>query len=470
MGSLLSSQRRKRERLEDHDDEIFQNVTSKRIRMSDGYDNIGTQLISTLPDEISYQILARVPRVWYKNLKSVSRTWKSVITGTEIHRVRRELGTMEEWLYVLEKNVNDRFIWHALDPKSGVWQKLPSMPNLANKEESRRGLSSFIMRNISGSDLLKGWFGRRCSSSQLPFCGCAVGAADGCLYVLGGFFKGLAMNCVWKYDPCSDAWYEVSSMNIGRAFCKTGVLQNKLYAVGGVTRDRGVLMPLHSAEVFDPSTGLWTQVATMPFSKAQVLPEALLSDFLKPIATGMTMYLGKLCVPQSLYSWPFFVDIGGEMYDPEAENWIEMPRGMGEGWPARQAGTKLSVVVNEELYTLDPSTSLEDSKVMRYNSQQDVWQVVVSRIPISDFSDSESPYLLSGLQGKLNVIAKGLHNGHHQNIVLQADMRKAASLSNSTPSSLQGENNPNAEADIWEIIACHNFGMSELVSCQVLLN
>ena len=64
---------------------------------------------------------------------------------------------------------------------------------------------------------------------------------------------------------------------------------------------------------------------------------------LKPIATGMTAFRGKLCVPQSLYSWPFFVDVGGEAYDPATDSWLEMPNGMGDGWPARQAGTKLRV-------------------------------------------------------------------------------------------------------------------------------
>ena len=66
-----------------------------------------------------------------------------------------------------------------------------------------------------------------------------------------------------------------------------------------------------------------------------------LADLLKPIATGVTSYRGKLYVSQSFYSWPFAVDVGGEIFDPETNSWEQMPTGMGEGWPARQAGTKL---------------------------------------------------------------------------------------------------------------------------------
>jgi hypothetical protein len=108
----------------------------------------------------------------------------------------------------------------------------------------------------------------------------------------------------------------------------------------------------------------------MPFSKAQVLPTAFLADMLKPIATGLTSYMGRLCVPQSLYSWPFFVDVGGEIYDPETNSWVEMPNGMGEGWPARQAGTKLSVVVDGELYAFDPSSSLDSGKIKVYDQEK----------------------------------------------------------------------------------------------------
>ncbi|KAF9623128.1 hypothetical protein IFM89_037644 [Coptis chinensis] len=98
--------------------------------------------------------------------------------------------------------------------------------------------------------------------------------------------------------------------------------------------------------------GYGPAIPSMPFSKAQLLPTTFLADMFKPIATGMTTYRGRLCVPQSLYSWPFFVDVGGEVYDPESNTWLEMPSGMGDGWPARQASTKLSVVVEEELYAL----------------------------------------------------------------------------------------------------------------------
>ncbi|KAF8369506.1 hypothetical protein HHK36_032475 [Tetracentron sinense] len=474
MGSFLSLAGTKARTSEYH--EVSQSETCKRQRTSSSFCEENPRLIPNLPDEISIQILARLPRLRYLNAKLVSRSWKTAITSPELFNLRKELGTTEEWLFILTKVDDDKLLWHALDPSSRKWQRLPPMPNVAYEEKSR-GLSGFRMWNVVGSsikiaDVIRGWLGRKDALDRMPFCGCAIGAVEGCLYVLGGFSRASTMRCVWRFDPVLNVWSEVTSMSMGRAYCKTGILNNKLYVVGGVSRGRGGLTPLQSAEVFDPRTGIWSEVPSMPFSRAQVLPTAFLADMLKPIATGMTSYRGKLCVPQSLYSWPFFVDVGGEIYDPETNSWIEMPIGMGEGWPARQAGTKLSVVVDGELYAFDPSSSLDSGKIKIYDYQEDAWKVVVGKVPICDFTDSESPYLLAAFLGKLHVITK---DANHNIAVLQADphnhLGSFPSPSSSHPADSLHEHSDllvESETEVWKVIAARNFGSAELVSCQVL--
>ncbi|XVE49586.1 hypothetical protein DITRI_Ditri01bG0093700 [Diplodiscus trichospermus] len=460
--------------------EVSRNETCKRQKLSLCLFDENPRLIPILPDEISYQILARIPRINYLNVRLVSRAWKVAIMSTELFNIRKELGTVEEWLYILTKVEGEKLLWYALDPLSRRWQRLPPMPNVAFEDESRKGLASLRMWNLVGSsikiaDVIRGWFGRKDTLDRMPFCGCAIGAVDGCLYVLGGFSRASALRCVWQYNPVLNSWSEVSSMSTCRAYCKTGILNNKLYVVGGVTRGPGGLTPLQSAEVLDPHTGIWSQIPSMPFSKAQVLPTAFLADLLKPIATGMTSYRGRLFVPQSLYCWPFFVDVGGEVYDPEVNSWVDMPVGMGEGWPARQAGTKLSVTVDGELYALDPSSSLESARIKVYDYQDDAWKVVLGEVPIPDFTDSESPYLLAGLLGKLHVITKDANNNIS---VLQTDVQNHFTSLPSSSSSLSdnssgvhaesAESATALETDLWRVIATMRTGSSELVSCQTL--
>ncbi|XP_022763738.1 F-box/kelch-repeat protein At1g22040-like [Durio zibethinus] len=460
--------------------EVSQSEACKRQKLSSCLCEENQRLIPSLPDEMSYQILARIPRINYLNVRLVSRAWKAAIMSTELFNIRKELGKSEEWLYILTKVEGDKLLWYGLDPLSRRWQRLPPMPNVAFEGETRKGLTSLWMWNAMGSsikiaDVIRGWLGRKDALDRMSFCGCAVGAVDGCLYVLGGFSRASAMSCVWQYNPVLNSWSEVSPMSTGRAYCKTGILNNKLFVVGGVTRGRGGLTPLQSAEVFDPHSGIWSQIPSMPFSKAQVLPTAFLADLLKPIATGMTSYRGRLFVPQSLYCWPFFVDVGGEVYDPELNSWVEMPVGMGEGWPARQAGTKLSVTVDGELYALDPSSSLESAKIKVYNYQDDAWKVVVGEVPIPDFTDSETPYLLAGLLGKLHVVTKDANNNISvQQTDVQNHFTSLPSASSSSSDESSGVHAESAESatviktDLWTDIATRTVRSSELVSCQTL--
>lgn len=458
--------------------EVLQGDACKRQRLLSSSCEGNSRLIPALPDEISIQIIARVPRIHYLNLKLVSHGWKAVVGSSELYCVRKELGTAEEWLYMLTKVKNDKFLWHALDPLSGIWQRLPPMPKVRFENETKKGMAAVPLQmwNMMGSsvriaDAIMSWLGRKDSLERMPFCGCSIGVVNGCIFAVGGFSRASAMKSVWQYDPVNNSWTEASPMLVARAYCKTGVLNNKLYVVGGVTRGRGGLSPLQSAEVYDPHTGMWSQLPNMPFTKAQSLPTAFLADLLKPIATGMTSYRGRLLVPQSLYCWPFFVDVGGEVYDPNINSWLEMPIGMGEGWPARQAGTKLSITVDDNLYALDPSNSLDNAKIKVYDYEGDTWRVTTGDVPIYDSIDSESPYLLAALLGKLHIITK---DANHNITVMQADKQNDLAISQSVLSSPDNSSREHAESsaetdtEIWRVLATRSGRSVELVSCQSL--
>jgi len=479
MGSLFSMTNTKSNQSEPK--EISCNETCKRQRMSAATAEECPRLIPNLPDELSIQIIARLPRVCYYNIRLVSRKWKATIMSSELYKVRKEIGTTEEWLYLLVRDMENKLLWHALDPRSGIWQRLPVMPSVVDVENSRKGSSRFWMWNmvegIRIAEIIRGLLGRKDALDDMPFCGCSFGAVDGCLYVLGGFSKASTMKSVWRYDPIQNVWKKIDSMSTGRAYCKTGILNNKLYVVGGVSQGQAGLIPLRSAEVFDPFTDTWSDVPSMPFSRAGVLPTVFLADMLRPIATGLTSYKGRLYVPQSLYSWPFFVDVGGEIYDPETNSWIEMPNGMGEGWPIKQAGTKLSVVVNDELYAFDPSNSVDNGRIKVYDEGEDAWKVVIGKVPVYDFSNSESSYLLAGFHGKLHFIAK---DSKRDIAVLQAvpcsNLDYSASASTSTPPSPKFMEDDElfidsaAETDtvVWVEVANKSFGQAELINCQVI--
>ncbi|KAJ8464207.1 hypothetical protein OPV22_026759 [Ensete ventricosum] len=441
----------------------------KRLRMSSNYDSGNTRLIPRLPDEISLEILARVPRICYLNMKMVSRRWRAALSGAEVYQSRKAIGRTEEWVYILTKVEEGKPAWHALDPLSGRWQRLPPMPNPQNFRLWPRVLMD---PSTKFADTVRGWLGTTGTSINMPFYGCGVGTVDGCLYVLGGLSSSSsAIKSVWRYDPCANSWQESSPMTTGRAFCKTSVLDDKLYVVGGVTRGDKGLTSLRSAEVYDPRTGLWAPVPSMLFSK-----------FTRPVAAGATTYKGRLCVPQNLYCYPFYVDVGGEMYDPKSDTWVDMPAGMGKGWPGKQAeaslsiGSNLSTVLNGELYALDPC----GAQIKVYDEEDDAWKAVMGRVPVHNWSNFGAPYMLVSLLGKLHVIAKEFNNDTR---VLRADPKHSCSSSSSSSSSSSaavavaaatffssqnGDKLAEAEPNLWEVIAAKNFGTAQFVACRVL--
>jgi hypothetical protein len=433
------------------------------------------QFIPGIPDELSLGILARLPRSCHFSLRLVCKRWKRAFSSHSLFSLRKELLLTEEWLYLLIRRSDESLAWHAVDPSTGMWHKLPPMPDMACGGDDLDPSSSSSASSPAATSSAHTWlafvfkefmralFGHRESAEKAAFYGCAAGSIDGCLYILGGFTKTSATRSVWLYDPCANAWKEAASMGCARAYCKTAFVCGKLYAVGGVNRGRAGLTPLQSAEVYDPSANIWTSIPDMPFSKAQLLPAAFPADMLKPIATGMAAYRDRLFVPQSLYSWPFFVDVGGEVFDPMAGMWSEMPRGMGEGWPAKQAGTKLSAVVNGHLYALEPTGSLDGCKVKVYDSEADSWKIVLKKVPILlDFSESESPYLLAGFKNKLRILTKDINDCV---VVLGADIdSEVAPVTNPSGNGTASE----TEADRWKTVAKKHFGSVELVACQVL--
>ncbi|KAL8209531.1 hypothetical protein R6Q57_006263 [Mikania cordata] len=177
---------------------------------------------------------------------------------------------------------------------------------------------------------MMGWLGWKDNSHHFLFCGCATGAVDGCLYILGGFALDSPMAGVLKYDLVSNSWSKENPMSIGRDYCETRELNNKLFFVGVFRREHGLLTSLYSAEVYDPQTGLWSDLPSISFSKAHML---------------------ELHILLGLFFWPYYFDQAGEVYDPETNSWVDMPIGMSDG--LHVVGAKFSVNVDGNLYALD---------------------------------------------------------------------------------------------------------------------
>ncbi|NDI36084.1 M56 family metallopeptidase [Chengkuizengella sediminis] len=94
----------------------------------------------------------------------------------------------------------------------------------------------------------------------------SIGVIDEKLYVVGGFNgnfmryrKENYLSSVEVYDPQTDTWTQLTSMNQPRDNHATEVIDEKIYAIGGYYDYNH----LSNVEVYDPETDKWTEVTNM---------------------------------------------------------------------------------------------------------------------------------------------------------------------------------------------------------------
>lgn len=116
--------------------------------------------------------------------------------------------------------------------------------------------------------------------------------------------EGVFLGVVERYDPSSDEWEQVASMNVGRAgpFCEA--VGGKVYAIGGF---KGNFTDV--AERYDPSTNKWAKVSPLPIARGYGCAAA---------------YGGKIYV---IGGYNFDVGRASSLvhrYDPVMDSWAQM--------------------------------------------------------------------------------------------------------------------------------------------------
>lgn len=86
-------------------------------------------LIPGLPDDVAKLCLALVPRSSYPSMGAVSKSWRSFIGSKEFIVVRKLLGLLQEWLYILTTDAEGKQSqWEVLDCFGNKHRDLPLMP------------------------------------------------------------------------------------------------------------------------------------------------------------------------------------------------------------------------------------------------------------------------------------------------------------------------------------------------------
>ncbi|KAK4394087.1 F-box/kelch-repeat protein SKIP6 [Sesamum angolense] len=235
-------------------------------------------LIPNLPDDISLQILARVPRFHHPFLSLVSKSWRYTVNSPEFFHTRSLLRTAQSSLY-LSLRIDSSFHWYAEQNPQNSKRSLIVLPS--------------IPQHPVGSSIL------------------ALGPK---IYVIGGSINDIPSNNVWVFDCRFNKWEMGPKMRVAREFSASGECNGKIYVIGGCNVDNWT-RSINWAEVFDPKTGVWAAI-----------PSAIeLRD--------KWMHASAM-IGSKFYA---MADRGGVVYDVGCGEWGSVPKRLDLGWRGRAA-------------------------------------------------------------------------------------------------------------------------------------
>src|SRR5262245_1475784 len=116
---------------------------------------------------------------------------------------------------------------------------------------------------------------RACSPMPTPRNHAVAGVVNGKVYVIGGRVGGAFVtsgsstaSVVAAYDPATDAWGGPKArMPTARSAMAAGVYNNRIYVTGGEFQDANMMATYRSFESYDPATNTWTTLPSMPTSR-----------------------------------------------------------------------------------------------------------------------------------------------------------------------------------------------------------
>lgn len=113
------------------------------------------------------------------------------------------------------------------------------------------------------------------------------------------------------YEPDSNSWGKVKSPNTLHQGGAAGVIDGKMYVVGGRERPRpgALLQPIGALSAYDPATNSWTARKPMPTPRSE-LAAAVING--KLYAVGGADRFGNALKTV-------------EVYDPGTDTWMSLP-------------------------------------------------------------------------------------------------------------------------------------------------
>jgi N-acetylneuraminic acid mutarotase len=231
-------------------------------------------------------------------------------------------------------------------------------------------------------------------------------AANGKMYVIGGWGDGKARGANYEYDPATDKWTKKKPMPRPAHHAALAVANGKIYVIGGFVAPTNTTIPvgaawqpISEAWEYDPKADSWKSLAPLPSPRGSALA-AEVGGKIYTIGGATTVEASK----DSFFTLfgPARVLASNDVYDPATNKW-ESRKPMAVARNHAFGGA-----VNGKIYVIGGRighalilTATNTDVVEEYNPVSDSWNVPRERMP---FARSGGAW---GTDGKRIYVAGG---------------------------------------------------------------
>ncbi|XP_042500774.1 F-box/kelch-repeat protein At3g27150-like [Macadamia integrifolia] len=238
--------------------------------------------VSSLNDELALLILARIPRSDHRKFYSVNKRYLALFKSGELYKIRRAYGIKEASVFMLA--CGERH-WWAFDRQFTSCRKVPVLPSdgcfASGDKESLCAGTHLLVSGKEFEDMaiwryelvMNRWF--KGPSMINPRCLFASASCGDVACVAGGIAMSSRgteiLNTAEKYNPESKSWVSLPRMKERRKLCSGCFMDNKFYVIGG-QNERGV--DLTCGEVYDSEKNTWKLIPNMLENAPVLTPSA----------------------------------------------------------------------------------------------------------------------------------------------------------------------------------------------------
>ena len=267
-------------------------------------------------------------------------------------------------------------------------------------------IGGFLFENINGGPLglstvevydTKNNSWQRLTDMPTPRLQAGAAVVDGKIYVIGGFswigipgVDSKILKVVEVYDPQTDTWSRNQDMSTPRRQFGIGVVDGKIYAIGG-WNPLEEPQRLDHVEVYDPVSDTWTKRADMPTRR----------DAVKAAVVREIIYvIGGAGWPQ--VGWgPVLATL--EAYQPKTNRWREK-----SDMPNLVAGFS-TVVVDDKIYLIGGHGGVAFEEYLKrvevYDPETERWD------ESPPMPTKNSPFGAAAVNGKIYILGSERKDG-----------------------------------------------------------